>query len=357
MEGVVCAGIAVGARFFRLDPDRAEAMQRTRPRAFTLIELMVVVAVIGLLISIVVPSLNRAREQARISKCLSNLRSIAQAASGYLTQDNTLVFTWPLFYKRDEGRRYGLYTEFIWGGGVPDRKSDDWDPALGENPVNHRAWEGGSGADVYWFYPEERPLNGFIAPNWEDDRRSRISPEQNVNRRLIPMDLADVFRCPSDSSAATPYSGAGPEDGGSLRTWEFWGTSYPINWHWGWYHTDSRSDKIFDVVAGDARKGTRGIGAEFLASKMDRGAAEFALFFENRLNQALEHARPRGADYPTPDYIGWHGQSNQHVAAFLDGHAAYKLFNTRYIEGPGWTVWPNRPWSDSAMRWMGLEDN
>lgn len=67
-----------------------------KARAFTLIELLVVISIIALLIAILLPALGAARESARHSQCLANVRSLAQAYHSWSTDRNYQGHPYPL---------------------------------------------------------------------------------------------------------------------------------------------------------------------------------------------------------------------------------------------------------------------
>ena len=61
--------------------------RRDHRGGFTLVELLIVIAVLGLLLALLLPAANRARESARRVQCLNNLRQLATAVLAYVADD------------------------------------------------------------------------------------------------------------------------------------------------------------------------------------------------------------------------------------------------------------------------------
>jgi prepilin-type N-terminal cleavage/methylation domain-containing protein len=88
--------------------------------AFTLIEMLVVVGIIALLVAILMPSLARAREQARAAACLSNLKQQGIGFSAY-SADHKALLPWVGSFRFSlmEGKYY-------LGWSAPDPARHDW---------------------------------------------------------------------------------------------------------------------------------------------------------------------------------------------------------------------------------------
>ncbi|QDT34901.1 DUF1559 domain-containing protein [Thalassoglobus polymorphus] len=76
---------------------RCDIKQREISRkksGFTLVELLVVIAIIGLLVAMLMPAVQRAREAARRSSCLNNIKQLGLASQNYLDSHRTFPSGW-----------------------------------------------------------------------------------------------------------------------------------------------------------------------------------------------------------------------------------------------------------------------
>jgi len=136
-------------------------MMMTRRKGFTLIELLVVIAIIGILAAMLFPVFAKARESARKTACLANVKNIAMAYQMYLAD-------WDRFPPSESNRRAIDYFNTAPGGGTPVSWPDICNHAIHANPYLRQAvaLDDYLGNREVWRCPSATLMNGaqFIVP-------------------------------------------------------------------------------------------------------------------------------------------------------------------------------------------------
>ncbi len=102
--------------------------------AFTLVELLVVIGIIALLISILLPALNAAKESARVATCLSNLRQIGQAMQTYIADNKGYIVPGSYRDTSQAPNANGYLTYEAWTTILVARKYLPYPPCTSDKP-------------------------------------------------------------------------------------------------------------------------------------------------------------------------------------------------------------------------------
>jgi prepilin-type N-terminal cleavage/methylation domain-containing protein/prepilin-type processing-associated H-X9-DG protein len=129
-------------------------------RGFTLIELLVVIAIMAILAGILFPVLASARESARCTRCISNLRQLSMALQMYASDNDGAIPNWWQY----TGRGYQIWPQYLStyykSDQLIDEKQSKDDPDWLADYVYCTWGPGGHGtaSDPYWKWPG--PING-----------------------------------------------------------------------------------------------------------------------------------------------------------------------------------------------------
>ena len=305
---------------------------QTRFTASTLIELLVTIAIVALLISILLPSLQKAREQGKLIVCLTNLKSVGAGSLVYAESDvnEQAMPVHPLM-----GHIPGEVGAYDWG-----RKAGVGEPTAGTDPI-YSLWGTAEGRG-----PGSRSLNHVLVKAGVPDRRDNPGPNQQNWIDDYTMDLP-VVRCPSDRGY-TGYHLRRWRDSG-LSSYEHYGNSYCANNQWGARYSDGDDPSTCRVTSWSPfLRPLTWIPTPSNTLYYMENCGRFAWYFDWK-PESCHIIVDEGLVLTDTGVTGWHRKPFQFAAVYVDGHA-----NSIHMRG---RTWPAPRLSHyPADVWGGLEN-
>ena len=188
-----------------MSKDGVRRAGKVKAKAFTLVELLVAVSILGLLAGLSIPAIKTARETAKLGGCMSNIRQLTTAMLAVAADNDGRIFS---------------------GNGV----TEGWAPDSVNNMTNCKLWAGGYVRDAKVFLcPHGRPPG----PPWHGSQACHyslnVAPQggvvsteimlnriPNLSKTIMLFEEAVIFAAQAKDSRAAMDFNAPPNTGDSM---------------------------------------------------------------------------------------------------------------------------------------------